>query len=514
MQDVASFVHLIPLILILSTILLVLFYFRSKFPHLPGPSFREYLPGGEMHSLFYDTSLMHRILIRLSKKYGAVYQLWLGPLDVVVTSVPAHVTQIISSTQTFERPQALRIMFEAVVPDSLLCVPREAHLNMRRHFKDAFNSANLEAFHPEISDAVDELNHSFASIAQSTDDDKQSPIFDIAELFAIAVFRVITNVAFGFKLDSAQRLFLAKSTDKLVDNMMLDMLGYPLRHRLEKFGSRHRLFSSRDQVVEFCEPLVNARLGESVESRKSRSPDLLDAIIQLEGNNVRSIVNQVIVFAVAGSHTTTETLGWSIYETCSNPNVEKAVHDELNTVLEDKPLGEPLSMEDVNRLVYLKQVWMETLRKHPPGPIFARLTTKDVQFSGRELFLPKGTTVIALPHGAHMNPAVWPKPDSFIPERWETNGSGWKVPLGAYVPFSVGSRNCPGRFLADHEGILILAEIHRRFVFTLACNPEGLVSCTGWSEFSRMCGKNVNRPAGLPVRVRMRNLRPRKRNDM
>lgn len=446
---------------------------------------------------------MLRVIVSLSRKYGSVFQLWLGPLDTIVTSVPADIVQILSSTQLFDRPRAMQIMFEAVVPGSLMCAPRQLHLAMRKHFRDAFNYSSLQSFHPEMNNAVQELCQSLFALVEATPPTKPSQVFNIAELFAVTVFRVITNVAFGFQLSREQRLYLAKCTDQLVDEMMLDFAGYPLRHKLALFGTRNRLYASCDRVVQFCRPLIQERLEEEKSSSlMSRSPDLLDAIMSLEKGNLDAITNQAIVFAVAGAHTTTETLAWSIYETCRNPHVAGHIHDEIDSVLANRSDSEPITYEDITKLSYLKQVWMETLRKHPPGPMFARTAQTEVSLAGSGIRLPKGTTVVALAHGAHMNPTIWDNPEGFIPERWaKENGHGMRSPPGAYIPFSVGAKSCPGRFLADHEGLLILAEIHRRFVFNLACNPHGLVSCSGWAEFARACGSDVDANAGLPVTV-------------
>jgi cytochrome P450 len=60
---------------------------------------------------------------------------------------------------------------------------------------------------------------------------------------------------------------------------------------------------------------------------------------------------------------------------------------------------------------------------------------------GREL--PVGTEMIIVIDGIHRNPEEFPNPDKFIPERFEPQNQAKMHPY-AYIPFSMGPRNCIG----------------------------------------------------------------------
>lgn len=66
------------------------------------------------------------------------------------------------------------------------------------------------------------------------------------------------------------------------------------------------------------------------------------------------------------------------------------------------------------------------------------------------------------------DPAVYPNPDSFKPERWmETNQVSFEM-KELFMPFSKGPRACLGKNLAIMELKLITSQLVRRFEFAPA----------------------------------------------
>lgn len=65
------------------------------------------------------------------------------------------------------------------------------------------------------------------------------------------------------------------------------------------------------------------------------------------------------------------------------------------------------------------------------------------------------------------DPRVWPDPDTYIPERWLGKYRGVEVDRRAFVPFSAGSRNCPGQQFAMKEMRIALSTIIRRYEMSL-----------------------------------------------
>jgi cytochrome P450 len=121
-----------------------------------------------------------------------------------------------------------------------------------------------------------------------------------------------------------------------------------------------------------------------------------------------------------------------------------------------------MTFDDVAKLRYTANVFNETLRLYPPAPLFGRRAVRDVDYGG--FTVPKGATVMLSPYITQRDPRYWERPDSFEPERWENSSA----PKFAFFPFGGGAKMCIGDGFAKLEGVIVLAEMARRFRFALA----------------------------------------------
>jgi cytochrome P450 len=66
----------------------------------------------------------------------------------------------------------------------------------------------------------------------------------------------------------------------------------------------------------------------------------------------------------------------------------------------------------------------------------------------------------------HRNPAYYPDPERFDPERWTTEARQAR-PKFSYFPFGGGSRVCIGERFAWLEGVLMLATLAQKWKLRL-----------------------------------------------
>ena len=96
----------------------------------------------------------------------------------------------------------------------------------------------------------------------------------------------------------------------------------------------------------------------------------------------------------------------------------------------------------------LISVLAESLRIHPPIPVIIRLCTKPFELplsNGRTFTVEVGTPVVTPVLAIHNDPAYFPNPTQFDPDRF-TEESKAKRPKYVHIPFGEGPRICLGKY--------------------------------------------------------------------
>ena len=101
----------------------------------------------------------------------------------------------------------------------------------------------------------------------------------------------------------------------------------------------------------------------------------------------------------------------------------------------------------------------------PPAWAIGRQAIDDHELGGFEIR--KGSTVLISPHVLQHDSRFWDDPESFIPERWETQSVKEAGNRNIYYPFGGGIRRCIGESFAWSEGILVLATMARKWKLRL-----------------------------------------------
>ncbi|ETN38986.1 uncharacterized protein HMPREF1541_07028 [Cyphellophora europaea CBS 101466] len=169
---------------------------------------------------------------------------------------------------------------------------------------------------------------------------------------------------------------------------------------------------------------------------------------------------------LAGIDTTADSLLFLIWA-LSLPKHEiyqTKLRDEVSRIsVNAEGLPEP---KDLMRLPYLNAVLRESLRLYAPLPTFEpRTCPTDQVIDG--CTIPAGTIVGMSPYCLHRDPAIFPEPLTFRPERWLTE-DGLMVPESDmknrfFWAFSSGARMCIGMHLANAEMLTLTAAVYRKY---------------------------------------------------
>ncbi|EEE69109.1 hypothetical protein OsJ_28178 [Oryza sativa Japonica Group] len=218
--------------------------------------------------------------------------------------------------------------------------------------------------------------------------------------------------------------------------------------------TRSRCSSLVPRVNRFVTRIIDehrARLSLAVDA----AVDFTDVLLSLHGGDKLSDADMVAVLwemIFRGTDTVAVLIEWVAARLVLHQDVQARVHDELDRVVgSDRAVTE----SDASKLVYLQAVIKEVLRLHPPGPLlsWARLATSDVHVGG--FLIPSGTTAMVNMWAITHDPAVWPDPNEFKPERFVAGPSSDQATefpiMGSdlrLAPFGSGRRSCPGKSLA------------------------------------------------------------------
>lgn len=175
----------------------------------------------------------------------------------------------------------------------------------------------------------------------------------------------------------------------------------------------------------------------------------------------RQLIDECVTIFAAGHETTAGALSFTLRLLAVHPDVQSKLADEVARVVSD---GRPLTVDDVEQLVFTRQVAAEAMRLFPPAWIQGRQALADVTVNGTPVG--RGQVVFVSQWLTHRDPRWWPNPKVFDPERFATDDG--TRPRWAYFPFGGGSRVCVGEAFAWAELVLVLATLVRRWQFELA----------------------------------------------
>jgi len=125
-------------------------------------------------------------------------------------------------------------------------------------------------------------------------------------------------------------------------------------------------------------------------------------------------------------------------------------------------LGPDPSAADLASLPELEAVAHETLRMHPILFEVMRTVKDGMVFQGVEV--PAGVHLTAAMPLVHLDPAIYPEPHTFRPQRFLER----RYSLCEFFPFGGGHRRCLGAAFALNEIKVVLGTLLMRFDFELA----------------------------------------------
>ncbi|KAI1777244.1 cytochrome P450 [Hypoxylon cercidicola] len=200
-------------------------------------------------------------------------------------------------------------------------------------------------------------------------------------------------------------------------------------------------------------------------SREGAQKTIFDALsdpaVPLHERSAGRLKDEGMVVLFGGTETTARVLTVISYHIFQNRPLLLKLRDEIRTMM-PTPTTEP-SWSELERLPYLNATINEGLRLSH-SPIFRSTRVAPTEsFTYKNLVIPPGTPISICAYFVHMDPKIFPEPETFKPERWIEAAEKGQHLNKFIVAFSKGSRVCLGMNLAYAELYMTLATIIRRF---------------------------------------------------
>jgi cytochrome P450 len=373
-------------------------------------------------------------LERCRARYGGRFTIrLLGQSPFVIISDPDEIKQIFTASPEVLHPgEGARILEPVVGPNSVILLDEGPHLRQRKLLLPAFHGERMQA----LSGLMAELAE--REVATWPFDEPVALHPRLQRLTLEIILRAVFGLQRGAQLDELRDLLtdilaFGESPLSLVPQAQRLLAGRGPVGRLERVGAR-------------ADELIFALIDER-RSDRGDGDDVLSLLLSArdedgEAMQPAELRDELVTALVAGHETTASQLAWALERIARDQRVQRNLHDELDEDSDD---------------AYLTATINEILRRRPVLPnAEPRLVKQPIEVGGIE-YQPD-VVLFASAYLLHHDPAIYPDPYAFRPERFLDESPGTYT----WIPFGGGRRRCLGASFALLEMKIALRAVLQR----------------------------------------------------
>nr|XP_034966282.1 cytochrome P450 2K6-like isoform X2 [Zootoca vivipara] len=451
-------------ILMVSFVLkLGIFWNKSSQNLPPGP--RPLPLIGNLHIM--DLKRPYRTMLKLSKQYGPVFSIQMGPRKTVVLAGYETVKEaLVNQADAFADRPIVPMFQELSQGFGVVFSNGENWKVMRRFALSTLRDYGMgkRTIQDRIVEECSVLIKKFESYKGNS--------FETTTIMNAAVANIIVAILLDKRFDYEDPTYirlmkLVNENSQLIGSSsvmlynMFPALGFLL-------GAYKTVLQNRDELFAFINATFIKHLRDLDENDQRSFIDSF-LIRQQEEEEKKKKTNAyfhnenltrvVTDLFGAGMETTSTTLRWGLLLMMKYPEIQIKVQEEIAKVVGS---SQP-RIEHRTKMPYTDAVVHEIQRFANIVPTnLPHATATDVTLTG--YFIPKGTYIIPLLSSVLHDESQWEKPHKFYPEHF-LNSEGKFLKRDAFMPFSAGRRACVGETLAKMELFLFFTSLLQRFTF-------------------------------------------------
>ncbi|XP_035473806.2 cytochrome P450 2K4 [Scophthalmus maximus] len=414
-----------------------------------------------------DFKRVYISLAKLSKKYGSVFTVYIGPPKLVILVGYKTVKEaLINYGEEFGERHIQHIMHDVYGGQGLIWTNGDSWQEMRRFALTNLRDNGMGKKESEEK-IINELHH-LTEVINKT----KGEAFDMTKPIHRAVSNIICSMVYGnrFEYDDPEFMSLVDHSNKYIK-----LFTSPSLQMYNMFPWLGKFISEKKELIKLVDANKKQHLKLIRSLEETLNPQMcrgfIDAFLvrknHLEKSGItnshfhyENLLKSVNNMFNAGTDTTATTLRWGLLFMARYPEIQDQVQEELSRVIGSRQV----KAEDRKNLPFVDAVVHETQRMSSVVPMsLPHKTSQDVTFQGH--FIKKGTTVFPLLISVLRDESEWERPHSFYPAHF-LNKDGKFVKRDAFMPFSAGRRACPGESLARMELFLFLATLLQHFRFS------------------------------------------------
>jgi cytochrome P450 len=351
----------------------------------------------------------------------------------VVLADPADVKEVFTAPAEVLHPgSGARILEPVIGSNSVILLDEDAHLAQRRLMLPAFHGEQVA----KLAQVMTEV-----AVAEVERWPRAEPVALHPRLQALTL-EVILRTVFGLEEGARLERLREHLTNVLAVGVSPVSMLPALQRDLGPGSPWRRFLRMRAAVDAELFALIDERRAEA-----SERDDVLSLLLGARHEDgspmsAQELRDELMTLLVAGHETTASQLAFAFERLVRTPDVLARLTEEV---------------ADGDGDAYLTATVQETLRRRPVLANAApRLVMEEIEVGGWRY--PVGICLVPNAYLVHHDPAIYPEPYAFRPERFLEQAPGTYT----WIPFGGGRRRCLGAAFATVEMKVVLRTVLER----------------------------------------------------